>query len=174
MDQYIRKYGKRLYGLCMTLCADKHEADDLYQDTWVKVLKRFDTYDPSRDFEPWLTRLCVNTYRDRLRRLSRSPFLNFSSNETQEAFLLTATAPEKEDYSDLYAAIDQLPEKLRLTIILFYFQDMDIEKTAQTLGIPMGTVKSRLHKGKKSGAQTHLYILLENLRKHRFHKENKV
>ena len=148
MDQYIRKYGKRLYGLCMTLCADKHEADDLYQDTWVKVLKRFDTYDPSRDFEPWLTRLCVNTYRDRLRRLSRSPFLNFSSNETKEAFLLTATAPEVEDYSDLYAAIDQLPEKLRLTIILFYFQDMDIEKTAQTLGIPTGTVKSRLHKAR--------------------------
>ena len=148
MDQYIRKYGKRLYGLCMTLCADKHEADDLYQDTWVKVLKRFDTYDPSRDFEPWLTRLCVNTYRDRLRRLSRSPFLNFSSNETKEAFLLTATAPEKKDYSDLYAAIDQLPEKLRLTIILFYFQDMDIEKTAQTLGIPTGTVKSRLHKAR--------------------------
>ena len=148
MDQYIRKYGKRLYGLCMTLCADKHEADDLYQDTWVKVLKRFDTYDPSRDFEPWLTRLCVNTYRDRLRRLSRSPFLNFSSNETKEAFLLTATAPEKEDYSNLYAAIDQLPEKLRLTIILFYFQDMDIEKTAQTLGIPTGTVKSRLHKAR--------------------------
>ena len=148
MDQYIRKYGKRLYGLCMTLCADKHEADDLYQDTWVKVLKRFDTYDPSRDFEPWLTRLCVNTYRDRLRRLSRSPFLNFSSNETKEAFLLTATAPEKEDYSDLYVAIDQLPEKLRLTIILFYFQDMDIEKTAQTLGIPTGTVKSRLHKAR--------------------------
>ena len=148
MDQYIRKYGKRLYGLCMTLCADKHEADDLYQDTWVKVLKRFDTYDPSRDFEPWLTRLCVNTYRDRLRRLSRSPFMNFSSNETKDAFLLTATAPEKEDYSDLYAAIDQLPEKLRLTIILFYFEDMDIEKTAQTLGIPTGTVKSRLHKAR--------------------------
>ena len=148
MDQYIRKYGKRLYGLCMALCADKHEADDLYQDTWVKVLKRFDTYDPSRDFEPWLTRLCVNTYRDRLRRLSRSPFLNFSSNETKEAFLLTATATEKEDYSDLYAAIDQLPEKLRLTIILFYFEDMDIEKTALTLGIPTGTVKSRLHKAR--------------------------
>ena len=148
MDQYIRKYGKRLYGLCMTLCADKHEADDLYQDTWLKVLKRFDTYDPSREFEPWLTRLCVNTYRDRLRRLSRSPFLNFSSNETKEAFLLTATAPEKEDYSDLYAAIDQLPDKLRLTIILFYFQDMDIEKTALTLGIPTGTVKSRLHKAR--------------------------
>ncbi len=148
MDQYIRTYGKRLYGLCMTLCADKHEADDLYQDTWVKVLKNFESFDPSRDFEPWLTRLCVNTYRDKLRRLARSPFLSFSSNETKDAFLRSAPAPEKEDYSDLYAAIDQLPEKLRLTIILYYFEDLDIERTSQTLGIPPGTVKSRLSKAR--------------------------
>ena len=149
MDQYIRKYGKRLYGLCMTLCADKYEADDLYQDTWVKAIRSFDSFDNTKDFEPWLTRLCVNTYRDKLRRLTRSPFLNFTSNETKDAVFSTAPAPEREDYSDLYAAIDQLPEKLRLAIILFYFEDMDISKTAQTLGIPPGTVKSRLNKARK-------------------------
>lgn len=149
MDQYIRKYGKRLYGLCMTLCADKHEADDLYQDTWVKVIRSFDSFDNTKDFEPWLTRLCVNAYRDKLRRLSRSPFLNFTSNETKDVFFSTAQAPEREDYSDLYAAIDQLPEKMRLAIILFYFEDMDISRTAQTLGIPPGTVKSRLNKARK-------------------------
>ena len=149
MDQYIRKYGKRLYGLCMTLCADKHEADDLYQDTWVKVIRSFDSFDTSKDFEPWLTRLCVNTYRDKLRRISRSPFLSFMSNESKDAVFSTARAPEGEDYSDLYAAIDQLPEKMRLAIILFYFEDMDISKTAETLGIPSGTVKSRLNKARK-------------------------
>ena len=111
MDQYIRKYGKRLYGLCMTLCADKHEADDLYQDTWVKVIRSFDSFDTSKDFEPWLTKLCVNTYRDKLRRISRSPFLSFMSNESKDAVFSTTPAPEREDYSDLYAAIDQLPEK---------------------------------------------------------------
>lgn len=149
MDQYIRKYGKRLYGLCMTLCADKHEADDLYQDTWVKVIRNFDSFDASKDFEPWLTRLCVNTYRDKLRRISRSPFLNFMSNESKDAVFSTTPAPEREDYSDLYAAIDRLPEKMRLAIILFYFEDMDISKTAETLGIPPGTVKSRLNKARK-------------------------
>lgn len=149
MDQYIRKYGKRLYGLCMTLCADKHEADDLYQDTWVKVIRNFDSFDTSKDFEPWLTKLCVNTYRDKLRRISRSPFLSFISNESKDAVFSTTPAPEREDYSDLYAAIDQLPEKMRLAIILFYFEDMDISKTAETLGIPPGTVKSRLNKARK-------------------------
>ncbi len=149
MDQYIKKYGKRLYGLCMTLCANRHEADDLYQDTWVKVIRSIDSFDTTKDFEPWLTRLCVNTYRDKLRRLTRSPFLNFSSNEAKEAVFSTVPAPEREDYSDLYEAIDRLPEKLRLAIILFYFEDMDISKTAETLRIPPGTVKSRLNKARK-------------------------
>lgn len=149
MDQYIKIYGKRLYGLCMTLCADRHEADDLYQDTWMKVIRSIDQFDRSKDFEPWLTRLCVNTYRDKLRRLSRSPFLSFSSNDAKDAVFATVAAPEQKDYTDLYAAIDRLPEKLRLAIILFYFEDMDISKTAETLGIPPGTVKSRLNKARK-------------------------
>ena len=149
MDQYIKKYGKRLYGLCMTLCANRHEADDLYQDTWVKVIRSIDSFDATKDFEPWLTRLCVNTYRDKLRRLSRNPFLNFSSNEAKEAVFSTVPSPEQEDYSDLYEAIDRLPEKLRLDIILFYFEDMDISKTAETLGIPPGTVKYRLNQARK-------------------------
>ena len=63
IDQYIRQYGKRLYGLCLTLCADPFEAEDLYQETWLKALKNLSRYDPSREFEPWLTRICVNTYR---------------------------------------------------------------------------------------------------------------
>ena len=58
-------------------------------------------------------------------------------------------APEGTDYSELYAAIDTLPEKLRLTILLFYFRDMDIEGVSQVLGIPPGTVKSRLNKARK-------------------------
>ena len=56
---------------------------------------------------------------------------------------------EKTDYSSLYQAVDQLPEKLRTTVILFYFEDMDTETTAEVLGIPAGTVKSRLNKARK-------------------------
>ena len=62
IDEYIRKHGKRLFGLCLTLCADYSEAEDLYQDTWLKVLKNIPKYDPQREFEPWLTKICVNTY----------------------------------------------------------------------------------------------------------------
>lgn len=149
IDQYIRQYGKRLYGLCLSLCANTFEADDLYQDTWLKVLKNFSQFDSSKEFEPWLTQICVNTYRNALRRIKRSPFLNFQTNEEKDAWLSAVPATEKEDYSELHAAIQKLPEKLRMCVILFYFEGMDIAATASALGIPEGTVKSRLSKARQ-------------------------
>lgn len=149
IDQYIRQYGKRLYGLCLSLCANPHDADDLYQETWLRAVKNISQYDLTREFEPWLTRICVNTYRNVLRRLARSPFLDFRTNEEKDALLNAIPDTDKPDYSALYTAIDRLPEKYRIAVILFYFQDMDITATAQVMGIPEGTVKSRLSKARK-------------------------
>ena len=150
INRYIRQYGKRLYGLCCTLCANTHDADDLYQDTWIKVVKSISQYDTSQDFEPWLTKICVNTYRNTLRRLSRSPIFNsFATDEEKEAVIESSPQPESPDYSCLHDAINALPEKLRVTVILFYFKDMDIISAAQVLGVPSGTVKSRLNKARK-------------------------
>ena len=149
IDQYIRQYGKRLYGLCLSLCANPHEADDLYQETWLRAVKSISQYDPTKDFEPWLTKICVNTYRNVLRKLARSPFLDFRTNEEKDALINAVPDAEKMDYGPLYEAIDRLPEKYRVAVILFYFQDMDIAATAQAMGIPEGTVKSRLSKARK-------------------------
>lgn len=150
IDQQINQYGKRLYGLCLTLCANSADADDLYQETWLKVVKNISQYDETKAFEPWLTRICVNTYRNMFRRIIRSPIWNgFASSEEKDAVIESVPIPLPEDYSALHEAIDRLQEKFRTTIILFYFRDMDIKGTAQVLGIPAGTVKSRLDKSKK-------------------------
>ena len=150
INQYIYQYGKRLYGLCLTLCANSFDAEDLYQETWLKVVKNISQYDASQPFEPWLTQICVNTYRNTLRRIMRSPIFNsFASEEEKSMIMEGIAAPESSDYSDLHDAINTLPEKLRITVILFYFQDMDIASVGKTLGIPPGTVKSRLNKARK-------------------------
>jgi RNA polymerase sigma-70 factor (ECF subfamily) len=150
VDEYIKKYGKRLYGLCLTLCAFSDEADDLYQDTWLKVLKNISQYDETKEFEPWLTKICVNTYRNKLRRIAKAPFYNrFSDGDEKDRVLESVSAEHPKDYGDLHKAIDKLPEKYRITFILFYFNDLDLKSVASTLGIPVGTVKSRLNKAKK-------------------------
>lgn len=149
INQYIRQYGKRLYGFCLYLCADSFEADDLYQETWLKAVKHFSKYDSEKEFEPWITKICVNTYRNTLRRITRSPLLDFSTNEEKDSALQSVPAPERKDYAPLYEAIDKLPEKLRLTVILFYFRDMDVKGVAEVLHVPEGTIKSRLSKARK-------------------------
>ena len=148
IDRYIQQYGKRLYGLCLTLCRNVHDADDLYQETWLHVLKSFSSYDPNLPFEPWLTRITVNLYRSTLRRIARVPFLRFADNAEKDAFFDSLPAPEQEDYLPLHEAIDRLPDRLRITVILYYFRNMDISAVAEALNIPPGTVKSRLNKAR--------------------------
>ena len=113
------------------------------------MVKHISQYDPSREFEPWLTRICVNTYRSTLRRLAKSPLLDFSNGEEKDRLLASIPAPEEKDYAPLYEAVDKLPEKLRLAVVLFYFQGEDLASAAQILHIPVGTAKSRLNKARK-------------------------
>ena len=149
IDQYIQRYGRRLYGLCRALCPHPFDADDLYQETWLRVVRHIGKYDPGREFEPWLTRICVNAYRSALRRRTGSPVQDFSSGEEKDRFFQTLSAPEGKDYAPLYEAVGRLPDKLRLAVVLFYFRGQDLASTAQILNIPVGTVKSRLNKARK-------------------------
>ena len=149
VDQYIEKYGRRLYGLCRALCANPGDAEDLYQETWLKVYQKFALFDPQYEFEGWLTRICVNTYKDQWRKNKLSLIFDlFESGEAKEAVLQTAAAPAEEDFSDLHDAVAHLPEKIRVTVLLYYFRELDVNATAQVLGIPAGTVKSRLSKAR--------------------------
>jgi len=113
------------------------------------VVKHISQYDPSREFEPWLTRICVNTYRSILRRLAKSPLLDFSNGEEKDRLLASIPAPKNTDYAPLYEAVGMLPKKLRLAVILFYFRGEDLASTSQILNIPVGTTKSRLNKARK-------------------------
>lgn len=149
LDEYIEKYGRRLYGLCRTLCRNPDDADDLYQETWLKVHQKLDQYNPLYEFEGWLTRICVNTYKDQWRKRKLSLIFDlFDSQEAKDAVLENAPAEEKEDYSELRIAVQRLPEKLRLTVLLYYFRELDVGQTATILSIPAGTVKSRLSKAR--------------------------
>lgn len=151
INYYIEQYGKRLYGLCMTLCASVPDADDLYQETWLKAMKKLDSYNTDKPFEPWITKIAVNTYRDMSRRKKRSPVYDgFSTTEEKDSVMMNvAESDEERKNKEIREAVDSLDEKLRMTVILFYFNDLGEKRTAEVLGIPVGTVKSRLNKAKK-------------------------
>ena len=150
MDEKIKVYGPRLFGLCMTLCRNQHDAWDLYQETWLRAYERQNQYDSSRTYEGWITAICVNRYRDYLRRLKIAPFFDlFSTTEEKDLVINEVPEKEREDFSEVREAVNELPEKFREAVILFYFQDKDIKRTAEIMRVPEGTVKTRLMKARK-------------------------
>jgi len=147
-DRYIEEYGGRLYALCLRLCRGPWDAQDLYQETWLKAYRAIKSYSDQRSFEAWLTRICVNTYKDQLRHKKLAFFLNLSTNEEQQAILDNLPAPQQADYSEVREAVNTLSEPLRLAVLLYYFHGRSVGQAAEALGIPVGTVKSRLSKAR--------------------------
>lgn len=143
IESYIEAYGRRLYGLCRSLIGD--DADDLYQETWLRAYMKLDTYDTSRPFEAWLTGICVNAYRDEVRKRRRRSLFEVSPKEEDESELAQVPVTEQGfEASEIRDAIERLPEKLRVCVILFYYNGLDEKTTAKVLKVPLGTVKSRL------------------------------
>ena len=151
LDQLIAQHGRRLYGLCIKLCGSEYEADDLYQDTWLKVHCNLEKYDESQPFEHWLTAICVNCYRDQLRRSKFSGMLAiFSTNEEKDAAMASVPAADNSaENAELWEAVRRLPEKYRTVIHLFYYEDMSVDDISKALGQNPSTVKSHLHRGRK-------------------------
>lgn len=143
-EEMIARQGPRLYGLCRKLCASEWEAQDLYQETWLRAWKARDR--APENAGPWLTRICVNLYRDSLRRKKLLRFLPFALGEDPPGplDLLAAEQEDSDGKADLRRAVDELPEDQRLALTLYYFCDRSVEETARALHLPAGTVKSRL------------------------------
>lgn len=146
IEAYITAHGLALTKLCLSLTNNRHDAEDLYQSTWEKAICRFKRYDNTRPFEKWLFAICVNTYRDRLRRYDNSKILRFHSSEEQESFLSSIPCEDgdRDEYLALRAAVQKLKPALREVVALYYFRDYSIAELAEILAIPEGTAKSRL------------------------------
>lgn len=151
LDEKISQYGTRLYGLCVKLCGKKSDADDLYQETWLRVCYRIGRYDPSQPFEPWLTAVCVNAYRDSLRRRKWERLIAvFDGDEAHDRAVNSIAAEDNsQEKAELWESVRRLPEKYSTVILLHYFRGYDVKELSFILKIPEGTVKYRLHRARE-------------------------
>lgn len=146
-DNLVQLYNADLTRMCISLCGNINDAEDLLQDTWLKALRHYNKYDKSKMFDKWLYSICVNTYKNSI----NSAFLKrrklFRSDEEERIFF--SSIPEvndgtKEEYIELHKAISALSKKQRIIIVLYYFNDYSVAEISQIVNIPEGTVKSRL------------------------------
>jgi RNA polymerase sigma-70 factor (ECF subfamily) len=153
LENIIAEHSKPLSWFCLKLCRDHHDAEDLFQDTWCKAVGKIHLYDETKPFGPWLFAICANEYKNAYSKAKRNPLAVYgeAAVDGDTAIDIADTTPVFDEEQDAARqAVDGLDEKHRLVVILHYFSDYSVEEVAYILGVPQGTVKSRLHKARET------------------------
>jgi RNA polymerase sigma-70 factor (ECF subfamily) len=143
------------YGLYLT--GDREEANDLLQETYLKAFRFFDKFEPGTNAKAWLYRIMRNTFINEYRRVKRLPDL-VQYDEQISAYQMLPRDEEKTELrkqingelfeDEIAGAIASLPEKFKSVIVLRDVEDLPYEEIADALEIPVGTVRSRLHRAR--------------------------
>jgi RNA polymerase sigma-70 factor, ECF subfamily len=156
----VRRYERELYGYLRRYLGDPSLADDVFQNTFVQLFVKSGQYEPGRPVRPWLYTIATNQAIDALRKAGRHPTVSLdqSAGESVEGEprslleMLEAREPDPVEAAEaaerrelMRGCVDRLPDFLRQVVVLAYYQGLKYREIADILGIPVGTVKSRLH-----------------------------
>lgn len=135
----IEKYFDMVYHLALSQTKDKHHADDVVQEVFLRFVKTDKPFNDEEHAKAWLIRVTINC--------SKNVFNNswFKKTEPLNEDIVFETKEE----SDVYYAVAELPVKYRTVIHLFYYEDLSVSQIAEYLKIKQSTVKSQLHRGRE-------------------------
>lgn len=150
-EEIVRQHSARVYRLAFRLTGNAHDAEDLTQDVFVRVFRSLSSYSPGT-FEGWLHRITTNLFLDSARRKQR---IRFDALGDDAAERLRGREPTPERVltdqmfdSDIQAALDTMAPDFRVAVVLCDIEGLSYEEIAATLGVKLGTVRSRIHRGR--------------------------
>jgi RNA polymerase sigma-70 factor (ECF subfamily) len=149
--QIVEEHSDRVFRLAFRLTGNRHDAEDLTQEVFVRVFRSLHTYTPGT-FEGWLHRITTNLFLDQARRKQRIRFDSLS--DERAARLASPTAAPDTAYvdgtfdDDVEAALGALPPDFRAAVVLCDIEGLSYEEIADILGAKIGTVRSRIHRGR--------------------------
>ncbi len=153
--ELVRRYQRPVLNLAWRITGDAEEAAEVTQETFLRVLRSLQTYDPERPLRSWLFKIAANLALDSLRRRKRRPVslegLTDEEGHPPPEAVDTGPAPdagmrEKWSRERFDAMVRGLPEHYQAILHLRYREELSYDEIADTLGIPLGTVKVRLHR----------------------------
>lgn len=157
-NQLLEEYGSSIYGFCCYLTRSQQEAEDLYQETWLKAWERCQRIEADSSPRGFLLSLAMGIWKNRRRKQERRQHILTQQTFTEEkapAFPdMISPFPEdrvikKEQVTLLHQAILSMDDKWRIPLYLYYGQELPVKEIASLMKIPSGTVKSRLSKARE-------------------------
>lgn len=154
IDEVVEAYGSPLYKFCCKLTHQQSDADDLYQETFVQLVKQFRQIDRAKNPKSYLFSIAIFLWKGKCRKWARrqriAPVVDWDHTEDiADGSDLEKTYIDGELRCLVNEEIDHLKEKLKMPLYLFYTAEMTVDEIAAVLNIPAGTVKSRLHKARQ-------------------------
>ncbi|MEU5158298.1 RNA polymerase sigma factor SigE [Streptomyces sp. NPDC020875] len=150
-EEIVSTHSGRVYRLAYRLTGNQHDAEDLTQEVFVRVFRSLSTYTPGT-FEGWLHRITTNLFLDMVRRKQR---IRFDSLGDDAAERLASREPSPQQVfndshfdADVQQALDTLAPEFRAAVVLCDIEGLSYEEIAATLGVKLGTVRSRIHRGR--------------------------
>lgn len=150
LETLIREHGNEVLKTAYLYVKDLHTAEDIFQEVFIKVNSNIQTFKELSSIKTWIIRITINTCKDYLKSAYHSkvvPMMDFvedaitSENDFEEI-------EAKETKATVKDAVMALPEHYRDVVLCVYMNEMSLDDTSQALGIPVGTVKSRLARAK--------------------------
>ena len=150
-EEIVTEHSARVYRLAYRLTGNMHDAEDLTHDVFIRVFRSLGSYQPGT-FEGWLHRITTNAFLDKMRRKQRIRFDALSDDAA--ARLPTREVGPEQSYTDTHfdddvqRALDALSPDFRAAVVLCDIEGLSYEEIAATLDIKLGTVRSRIHRGR--------------------------
>jgi RNA polymerase sigma-70 factor, ECF subfamily len=148
-EEIVRRWQGPLINLAYRFCHDRGRAEEMAQEAFLRAFRALGQWRKDAAFSTWLFALATNLYRSELRRI---PARTVSIDDVREPMDPRASDGGLEDHdrdAAVRRAVFALPAKYREALVLFYFHEMDVPAAAHSLGLPEGTVKARLFRGRE-------------------------
>lgn len=148
----VRRHQTRVYNLCLRVLGDADDAADAAQDAFMTALRKLEGFRGDAAFTTWMHRVTVNACYDLLRKRRRQPLLRVATDTDLPETELGPPVPDHADEivgtRDAADALRRVPEEFRVALVLADVQDLAYDEIARILDVPVGTVKSRVHRGR--------------------------
>jgi RNA polymerase sigma-70 factor, ECF subfamily len=148
-EEVAREHGRFLYTVAYRLAGNEEDAQDLVQEALIRVRKGLERYEPG-SLEGWLARIVTNVFLDEVRRRKRRP----TDPLPEDPGRVLPASPSADEAStvlsdEIQRALGGLPDEFRVPVVLCDVSDLSYEQIAASTGVPIGTVRSRIHRGRR-------------------------